>query len=139
MNKITEISRRTMMNNESGIACGPCGTLAIDAEIVVEDNDKKVFLHGQWVSDADDMVLFEATKESIYDVNFRINNSEGDLEENLTRRDWIGYRGIDDWFPDIDIKKRYKQQYDALIEMIKAEWVNQGYEDDILSDDQEEV
>lgn len=139
MNSITKTSRRSMYHEDDGIACGPCGVTAVDAEIVVDDGNITVFLHGQWVDAAGDEVFFEATKESTYDVYARINNNEGDFEENLAVRDRISEEGLGDWFPGCDIKERYAEQYAEIVEMIKAELVRHGHECSFLGDDEDDI
>lgn len=56
MSEIVELSRKSMFHSVDGIT-------AVDAEIVVMDNEKKVFIHGQWVDEVSDQILFGSTKE----------------------------------------------------------------------------
>lgn len=118
-----EISRRAMNNESEGMACGPSGLYAVDAEIVVEDEGKTVYLHTQWVDEVPDEILFEATTESIYDQIVKINglmNADNDefgeackvLDRIRAEKGLIGDEGI-------NISERYAEQYQQLIQMMQ--------------------
>jgi len=82
-----------MNNKNDGVACGPFSVYAIDAEIVVEDEGNTVYLHTQWVDAASDMILFEATTESIYDIELEITDalSKGDeaFDDAISKRNTV--------------------------------------------------
>ena len=118
-----EISRRAMNSESEGMACGPAGLYAVDAEIVVEDEGKLVYLHTQWVDEVPDAIHFEATTESVYDEVIKVNglmngdNDEFDAavevmnriseEKNLSKNEGI------------DIYERYDEQYQQLVQMMQ--------------------
>lgn len=118
-----EISRRAMNNESEGMACGPSGLYAVDAEIVVEDEGRNVYLHTQWVSEVQDEISFEATTESIYDHLAKVDklmNGDNDefekackeMERTLDKTDLSKNEGI-------DIYERYAEQYQQLVQMMQ--------------------
>lgn len=118
-----EIERRINYFTEEGIACGPVSIVVVDAEIVVEDSGSKVYLHGQWVDAASEEILFEATKESVYDVYMKLNGADEDcFDELIKERDRIDAEKIID-------DSRYGAYYEELKEMIfnKLEEEGLGY------------
>ena len=137
MNNMKEISRQSVYSETEGIACGPVGITAVDAEIVVDDNGEKVFLHAQWVCEAGDEILFEATRESIYEVYEKLNTADGDeFEALIEERDRIEAGKIAD-------DSKYQAFYDELVKMIDEEkaangFVDYGEEDDEDEEDEEE-
>lgn len=132
-----EINRRIMMNDEQGMACGPCGVLAVDAEMVVDDEGNTVFLHVQWVSEAPGF-LREATTESVYDIYERLNRSEGEMDALLKERDRISDAGIEKLFPGCNIEARYAVQFCELEHHIKEMLEARGYElDEVLEKDED--
>lgn len=129
-----EISSRIMVNDGEGMACGPCGILAADAETVVLDAGKAVYLHAQWISEAPG-VLHEATAESVYDVYGKLNRSEGDFEALIGERDRICGEGISRLFSGCDAEERYAVQFEKLDALIRDELEARGYS---MEDGQEE-
>ena len=146
-----EISRRAMNNDSEGMACGPSGIYAADAEIVVEDEGKTVYLHTQWVDEVSDEILFEANTESIYDHLVRINklmNGDNDelgkaceaMEQARNETDLSRIEGI-------DISERYAEQYQQLVQMMQEILDRDGmgfnlttlrYDDEDYDDEDEE-
>lgn len=119
-----EISRRVMTNQSAGMACGPMFIYAVDAEIVVEDEGRKVYLHAQWVDQASDMILFEATTESVYDCEAKLNSlfdEGGDaFEDAICERDQLQQdTDITKVFGPVDINERYAEQYQQLLSMMQ--------------------
>ena len=117
-----EISRRIMFNQEDGIACGPVSLKSIDAEIVVEDEkDGIVFLHGEWVLEAGDDILYDATKRSVYDIHEKIENNEEDFDKLIKERDDIREK------ESLEDKERFVTYFDEIKNMIRDEVEKQGY------------
>ena len=77
MKQITEISRRSMYHEDEGIACGPVSSTAIMAEIVLDVDGQRIFLHGEWVDIAGDY-YYEATTESLFDAYEKMLNAENE-------------------------------------------------------------
>ncbi|MDO4651001.1 MAG: hypothetical protein Q4B26_20375 [Eubacteriales bacterium] len=124
-----EIRRSVQSNEREGMACGPVSTYAVDAEIVVEDEGKEIFLHAQYVAEAD-AVLFEAHTQSIYDVYKEFNNMNWDDNEAfdaaIAKRDKIDKEArISD---DVNIEERYAEQYQQLLQMIEETVEEDGVE-----------
>ena len=118
---IKETERRSNYFYEEGFACGPISRAVVETEIVVEDNGEKVYLHGQWIDAVADEILFEATKESIYDVYLKLNDADDELFDTLiAERDRIEADKIDD-------DSRYEPFYEELKRMIIKELEMQGY------------
>jgi len=136
MNNINEISRRAMINSESGIACGPFAVTAVDAEIVVEDHGHTVFLHAQWVSEASDMISFSATLESLYDVYDRLNKNDEDFEALIAERDRIANAGLSAVFPNVDINERYSHFYNELVSMLQEILTKNDFDIDLFEDEE---
>ena len=79
-----EISRRSMYYEEEGMACGPVGIAAIDAEIVVEmNNGQKVYLSAQWVDAAGDEIYYQATKASAYEYYLKLHGCDFEESQEL--------------------------------------------------------
>ena len=130
-----EIDRRVMGHEGGGMACGPMGIYAADAEITVEDEGRTVCLHAQWVDEAYDSILFEATTESTYECYRKLNDLEdGELEiedgmdENDMFDDLICERNriceecdMQDLLGDVDLKERYAKEYSELIAMLQEQ------------------
>lgn len=114
-----EISRRAMNSESEGMACGPAGVYAIDAEIVVNDEGKTVYLHTQWVDEASDMILFEATTESIYYQMVKMNADEAAFDEAVDEMNRIRSEKDLSKNEGIDISERYAEQYQQLIQMMQ--------------------
>ncbi len=133
-NNMKEISRRVMVNDNEGLACGPSGVLAADAEMAVLDEGKTVFLHAQWVSEAPD-ILHEATTESVYDVYEKLNRGEGDFDALIAERDRISGAGINLYFPGCVPEERYARQFEELDELLCQELEKNGYS---MDDEDEE-
>ena len=129
-----EISRQSMYHVDEGMACGPVGITAIDAEIVVDDNGEKVYLSAQWVDAVSDEIRYLATKESTYAVYEKINNKEGDFETLIEERDRIEKRG------KIEDDERFEPFYAELKGMVIDELKKHDMEDWIedLEEDEDE-
>ena len=132
-----EISRRAMNNESEGMACGPSGIYAVDAEIVVEDEGKIVYLHTQWVSEVADSILFEATTESVYDeiakINELINGDFDEFEEACKVLDRIRAKKGLSKNEGIDISERYAEQYQQLVQMMQEILDQDGMEFDLTT------
>lgn len=110
-----EISRKSMYHEENGIACGPVSVTAIDAEIVVDDKDKNVYLHAQWVDEASSYLLLEVTRESTYDIYEKLNDADGDeFNKLIAERDRICKDQIKD-------NSQYALYFEELKKMIMKE------------------
>lgn len=132
-----EISRRCMLNDEVGMACGPCGVIAADAEMVVEDEGKTVYLHVQWISEAPGF-LDEATAESVYDLYNGISHDEGDVDALVRECERISAAGIESLFPACDIQERYGEQFREMEQTIKNLLAEHGYEIDEEEEEDED-
>lgn len=129
MKNIKEISRRCRYQEEAGMACGPIGFDAIDAEITVEVDGQIVYLLGQWKSETWEYA-FEATKESIYDIiekNYGLGSDEE--KEAFDALDRIRAGAIKD-------DAMFQPFYDQLTEMIHAEM--KAHDIDWEDEDEEE-
>ena len=83
---IKEISRRCVFNTDD---YGISGIDAINAEIVIEDDGKKVFLLGQWSNESGDY-YFETTYISTFDLYEKMLLPESDcdiLSEEIEKAD----------------------------------------------------
>ena len=136
MNNIIEVSRRSMINSESGVACGPFDLTAIDAEIVINDQKHIVFLHAQWVSEESELISFSATLESLYDVYDRLNKNNEDFDELCAERDRIVSAGVAEVFPEVDIYERYGQFYKELVSMIQDVLMKNGFDVNLFEDEE---
>lgn len=122
-----------MSTSDEGIACGPAGMYAIDAEIVVEDEGRNVYLHAQWISEVGDTVSFEATTESIYDVYEELNKINGNpkafpadaFDKVIEKRNRIQQESS-----IAAVFSGYEEQYDQMVQMIREVLDRDGYEYD---------
>ncbi len=122
-----------MSTADEGIACGPVGMYVIDAEIVVEDEGRNVYLHAQWISEVGDTVSFEATTESIYDVYEELNKINGNpkafpadaFDKVIEKRNRIQQESS-----IAAVFSGYEEQYDQMVQMIREVLDRDGYEYD---------
>lgn len=121
MSIINEISRRSIYHEDEGMACGPASATAIMAEIVLDVDGQRVFLHGEWVDIVGDF-YYEADMESLFDAYEKLFNAKSDGEEKaIEERDRI----IEGRIKDDSIFKPY---YVELEKMIRDEMENHGIE-----------
>lgn len=115
--QIKEIQRRTMSRVEEGFCCGMSDIVTVDAEIEAEYNGYPVFFHAQWKDAAGAVILFEATKESLYDIweKYSDDGAFGELMNDYQVRQ---SRTVE---PGSDLPDGFRPQYDALREMIMGE------------------
>ena len=55
------IGRNIQYSEDTGLACGAFDESAIDAELVLEDEGKRIFLYAQWTDQMPDCIRMEAT------------------------------------------------------------------------------
>ncbi len=129
---IREISRRVQMTEDEGIACGPASTVSLEAEIVIDDNGKKVYLHGQWVDAAPEDTLYEAHTVSMFDMYIRMTHAEDDeeLEALCNERD-----RLDEMYRvDMTPYESYIAELDQMIreegEKHRLDWEDEEEEED---------
>ena len=140
MQNLKELNRRIFVDDGSGEACGPCGIFGVDAEMVVEDEGKTVYLHAQWNSETNDYML-EATTRSIYDIYEKMHHCESndEIEALVYHCDEIAELAARDPFlSKIDHKERYYDQYMTLVGMIGDEIAKLDFEPDEDEDYEEE-
>lgn len=63
-------SARVNYYSESGLACGPMGLLAVEAEMQVWHGNDIIYLHAGWVDQAPDTIIYEATEDSLWPYLF---------------------------------------------------------------------
>ena len=136
MKKITEVSRRSLYNEDEGIACGPASSTAILAEIVVDVDGQRLFLYGDWV-DISGEYYYEATSESLFDVYVKlfIAESEEDEQEAIAERDRISGERIKE---DSIFKPYYAELEQMIHDEMKAHEIEYFYEDDDEDEDDED-
>ena len=136
MKQITEISRRSMYHEDEGMACGPVSSTAIMAEIVVEVDGQRIFLHGEWVDIAGEY-YFEATTESLFDAYEKMLNAENeeDEQEALAERDRISEAKIKD---DSIFESYYAEMEQMIHDEMKAHGIEYFYEDEEEDEDENE-
>lgn len=128
--EIKELSTRCEVSSQDGMACGPCGLTAINAEMVIEEDGIQKYLICTWVSEADDEVSFEITQESIFDYLSVSDISDEELED-LDRIRENG--GIIFSSCDGEYSGKYNEQYNKLIDMVRSKIIEEGFleEEDI--------
>lgn len=137
MDTIKELSRRCMDNSEPDVnSLAYLGFVyACDAEIVVEDSGDVIYLHGQWISEVPDEILFEATRESIYDIYNKLNHSSSEnFEALIDERERIQSNKLDDEYA----RDRYAAQYDEILKLLEeagAEFDGEDEYDDYDDED----
>ncbi len=129
MSNIHEISRRSMYHEDEGMACGPASATAIMAEIVLDVDGQRIFLHGEWVDIVGDY-YYEADTESLLDAYEKLFNANRDEEEKaIEERDRI----IEGRIKDDSIFEPY---YVELEQMIHNEMDDHGI--DYFFEDEED-
>ncbi len=124
MKNVKEVSRRSMYYEDRGMACGPVRLMTIDAEIVLDDNGKTVYLHGQWVNLAGDEIYHAAYSESAYDVYARLNKSDNDGDDSLDVDEDADVTKIEE--AKIEDDSRYESFYKEMEKMIHNEMKEHG-------------
>lgn len=132
MKKIIEISRRSIYDEDDGLACGPAGSTAIEAEIVVEMDGQRYYLHGEWVDIAGDY-NFEANTES-FCAAYEKYMSAANEDEKQKAIDECN-RISDGRIADDSI---FEPFYAELKQMIHDEMTAHGLEDFIEDEEDEE-
>lgn len=117
MSEIKELNRKCEMAQDEGIACGPCGITAVNAEMEIEEDGQKRFLIVTWVAEAGDSVSFEVTKESIYPF-LACEDDDMDKLESIRSDAEVMNKGK-------DVYKIYSKQYDILVQMVKDKIVEE--------------
>lgn len=125
MGNIIEIARRCKLSTHDGMACGPFSLTSIEAEIEVEEDGIKKFLHSSWVSEAPDSISFEANNESIFDL--LVNDGDIDKLESIRAKSKEEFG--EPVFSD------YRQQIEMLLQMIKIKIIEEElYDEDELQE-----
>ena len=119
---ITVLKKRVTANYGAGVACGPFGFDTVDVEIVVQDNGKKVYLHGCWCSEAPD-IEFNVTAESVYDLYVRLFDCNDDKANDLLeiRKRILENAETDAFLKNAVETERYKDQYEEIKKTIAYE------------------
>lgn len=105
-------------------------TYSIEAEILVEDEGRKIYFHTEWVDAASTEILFEATTESVYVINEELEKlmEGGDraaFEAKLEERNRVREETVA--FPDVeDLDEQYPEQFHELIEMMQEKLDDDG-------------
>ena len=122
MDNVNEIARRCELSTHDGMACGPFSLTSIEAELEVEEDGGKKYLHSSWVSEAPDSISFEVNNQSIFDLLV----NDGDIDELEAIR-----AKSKEEFGELDFSN-YKQQIEDMLQMIKDKMVEEElfYEDD---------
>ena len=131
---IKEISRRTKYQEDEGFACGPASSTAIIAEIVVDVDGHRIYLHGEWVDIAGDY-SFAANTESHFDAYENSFNAENEDEEQkaLEELNRIDQGNIQD---DAIFEPYYDELKQMIHDEMKAHGLEYFYEDE--EEDEEE-
>ena len=130
MNNMKEISRRSMFNIEEGMACGPVSTATADAEITIDNNGDRVYLHGQWIDELGGEIFYEATKESIYDIYEKLYKKEGNFDELMAECDRVNKDAIQ----NVEI---YNYYFEEIKKMISYELDKHDIEFDFDEEEEE--
>ena len=120
---ICVLKKRVTANYGAGVACGPFGFDTVDVEVVVLDNEKKVYLHGCWCSECPDDIEFNVTAESIYDLDvclFDCNDEKAD-ELLVIRKRILENAETDAFLKNAVETERYKDQYEEIKKTIAYE------------------
>ena len=113
MKELKVISRRSRTHTEEGLACGPISFTNVEAEMVVKYEEKLIFLHAEW-EDQTCQIFYEATNESIYDIDEQIDMSSDDFDGLLEKREAIRRKKIEE-------DNLFKSLYADLYAMIRKE------------------
>ncbi len=118
MRKITEVSRRSMYHEEKETACGRMSGAAVMAEIVVDADGRRVFLHGEWDDTAEDC-CYEANRESLFDAYGKLFNAGNKTDEQkaIAERDRISKERIRE---DSVFEPYYAEMEQMILDEMKA-------------------
>ena len=117
------ISRDIRYSEDTGLTCGAFDESAIDAEIVLEDEGKRIFLYAQWTDQMPDSILMEAALESLYGISQRMGDRDADWEFLAAERSRIRKNRLD----DAAAAGRDAPDFDELKRMVVSEMREHGY------------
>ncbi len=117
------ISRNIRYSEDTGLTCGAFDESAIDAELVLEDEGKQIFLYAQWTDQMPDCIRMEAALESLYGISRRMENRDADWGFLAAERSRIRKNRLD----DAAAAERYAPYYDELKRMVVSEMREHGY------------
>lgn len=136
MANVKELRRQVMYNLDEGMCCGPVDVTSIDAEIVVEDNEETVYLHGQWVDTVGNEIYYEATKTSVFEIYKKLNRGDGDFNKLIAERNRIVEETT---IKEDEACSRYSKFYEELKNMIIEEMNNNNIECSLNSDEEDDL
>ncbi len=117
------ISRDIRYSEDTGLTCGAFDESAIDAEIVLEDEGKRIFLYAQWTDQMPDSIRMEAAPESLYGISERMGNRDADWESLAAERNRIRKNRPD----DSAVAERYAPYFDELKRMVVSKMREHGF------------
>ena len=120
---IEAVSRRVRFSEDTGMSCGAFDESAVDAELVLEDQGRRVFLCGQWTDQMPDRIRMEAVPESLYEISEQMDSRGSDWGDLAARRERILKSRID----DPAAAERYAPYFEELRRMIVSELEAHGY------------
>ena len=117
------ISRDIRYSEDTGLTCGAFDESAIDAEIVLEDEGKRIFLYAQWTDQMPDCIRMEAAPESLYRISRRMEDRDADWESLAAERSRIR----EDRLENAAAEKLYAPYFGELKQMVISEMKKHGY------------
>ena len=120
---IRAVGRRIRFSEDSGMACGAFDECSVDAELVLEDKGKRVYLYAQWTDQMPEVIRTETVPESLYEINARLADRNADWEATAAERNRI----LKGRLADAAAEERYGPYLKELREMVAAEAEAHGY------------
>ena len=117
------IGRNIQYSEDTGLACGAFDESAIDAELVLEDEGKRIFLYAQWTDQMPDCIRMEATSESLYEISRQMGNRDADWELLAAERNRIRKGRLD----EAAVAERYSPYFEELKRMVAIKMKEHGY------------
>ena len=117
------ISRDIRYSEDTGLTCGAFDESAIDAELVLDDEGRRVFLYAQWSDQMPESIRMEAVSESLYEISRQMEDRDADWEFLAAERNRIRESRVN----DAAAAERYAPYYEELKRMVTSEMKCHGY------------
>ena len=135
-NKIEEIRRRSIYHEDSD-ETSPTYAAEVNAEIVLNDNGKTVYLTAQWVSLADDCIDYFVTTKPLYDIfvglfDFCTKLTKEEFDALCQKKDKIE-KNYSLYGEDAEKYENYRKE---LFQMVFSEMEENGYDPEECLDDE---
>lgn len=129
INDFNIVNERHEEFGSEGIACGPGSMLGYEVEILIQENDEKLYFQGEWVSEGEGY-YFAIRKASVYDIA-TCKIEFGDEHVELIQKTIESYHNIED-----AKESKYYPVFERINTILEE---NVPVDEDDYDDDEEDV